>query len=218
MCFAVNAYKRKICIISREKQKREEHKYLLLENITDETYGMFGKKREDNESTKDTSCLLVRSHLFNPQCWKGVFCKVDVPVGVVYGPYEGILRKDQKQAECDGYSWEIKYDSETVFIDGRDPRYSNWMRFINSSRFESEQNLLAFQYGGSVYYRVFRPIDREKELLVWYGDSYGKALGVNTTPAKALKSTVNPLKRKKSKSLAKNLLYFESVLVEKLII
>uniref|UniRef100_A0A915D994 SET domain-containing protein n=1 Tax=Ditylenchus dipsaci TaxID=166011 RepID=A0A915D994_9BILA len=225
MCFAVNAYKRKICIISREKQKREEHKYLLLENISDETYGMFGKKREDNEVSEelddyihcqDCECFYSYSCLKHPMYYsldrdatgyegnacralrtlpaylyvaissipnagKGVFCKVDVPVGVVYGPYEGILRKDQKQAECDGYSWEIKYDSETVFIDGRDPRYSNWMRFINSSRFESEQNLLAFQYGGSVYYRVFRPIDREKELLVWYGDSYGKALGVNTT-------------------------------------
>lgn len=76
------------------------------------------------------------------------------------------------------------------------------MRFINSSRYESEQNLIAFQYAGGVYYRVFRPIDREKELLVWYGEAYGKALGINTTPKKSSK-------RKKNKTSGKNPYIFE---------
>lgn len=114
----------------------------------------------------------------------------------------GILRRDPKRAECDGYSWEIHRDTTTVYVDGRDTRFSNWMRFINSSRFEAEQNLIAFQYAGGVYYRVFRPIDREKELLVWYGEAYGKALGINTTPKKSLK-------KKKPKMSGKNPYIFE---------
>lgn len=83
-----------------------------------------------------------------------------------------------------------------MYLDGRDPRFSNWMRYINSSRHEGEQNLIAFQYAGGVYYRVFRPIDHDTELLVWYGAAFGKALCVNTTPPK--------IKKKKAKSWGGN--------------
>ncbi|KAI1709141.1 histone-lysine N-methyltransferase PRDM9 [Ditylenchus destructor] len=251
MCFAVNAFKRKVCIIKREKIKQECYKYFLLENISDETYSLFGKSLSDDEVDEslddyvhcgDCECFYTYSCLKHPlylsldrdassfmdnparalrtlpgylfvatssipNAGKGVFSKVDIPVGVVYGPYEGILRKDQRRAECDGYSWEIKHGSETVYVDGRDARYANWMRFINSSRFEAEQNLIAFQYGGSVYYRVFRPIDREKELLVWYGESFGKALGVNTMN-NMIKTMEGPtVKRRKSKACKNPFVY-----------
>ncbi|KAK5970306.1 hypothetical protein GCK32_021029 [Trichostrongylus colubriformis] len=46
---------------------------------------------------------------------------------------------------------------------------------------DKEQNLLAFQYCGGVYYRVIRPIKIKDELLVWYGKKFGKSLGVFTT-------------------------------------
>lgn len=49
-----------------------------------------------------------------PDAGKGVFTKVDIPVGAVFGPYQGILRCEQKKADSDGYSWEIKRDHETV--------------------------------------------------------------------------------------------------------
>ncbi|KAI1704377.1 histone-lysine N-methyltransferase PRDM9 [Ditylenchus destructor] len=205
MCFAVNAFKRKVCIIKRDKIKQESYKYFLLENISDETYSLFGKSLTRALRTLPGYLFVATSSI--PNAGKGVFSKVDIPVGVVYGPYEGILRKDQRRAECDGYSWEIKHGSETVYVDGRDARFANWMRFINSSRFEAEQNLIAFQYGGSVYYRVFRPIDREKELLVWYGESFGKALGVNTMN-NMIKTMEGPtVKRRKSKACKNPFVY-----------
>lgn len=121
-----------------------------------------------------------------------------MPIGIVFGPYEGEYRTEKKLVDSTGYSWEIIRFNQTIYVDGRDSRYSNWMRFINSSRFEAEQNLIAFQYGGSVYYRVFRPINRNSELLVWYGSSYGKALCMITT-------SVKNLKKKKFKITGKNL-------------
>ncbi|KAL7071640.1 hypothetical protein ACQ4LE_009514 [Meloidogyne hapla] len=104
-----------------------------------------------------------------PNAGKGVFAKVDIPVGIVFGPYEGILLQDPKKASQDGYSWELRVGNgkPSYYIDAKDPRYSNWMRYINSPRHESEQNLLAFQYRGSVFYRVYRPVDKNSELLVW---------------------------------------------------
>ncbi|EFO22150.2 SET domain-containing protein [Loa loa] len=114
-----------------------------------------------------------------PKAGLGVFAKMDIPIGLVFGPYQGILLSDPKKADQNGYSWEIRISGKpSQYIDGSDPRYSNWMRYINSSRFENEQNLIAFQYNGSVYYRVFRPISEGIELLVWYGNKYGESLGV----------------------------------------
>ena len=54
------------------------------------------------------------------------------------------------------------------------------MRFVNCARNEEEQNMLAFQYRGSIYYRTFKDIHPGEELLVWYGDQYAKELGIPT--------------------------------------
>ncbi len=67
---------------------------------------------------------------------------------------------------------------EPYFIDGSDPSVSNWMRFVNCARHEEEQNLLAYQYHGNIYYRTFKTIPPHTELLVWYGDRYAKELGI----------------------------------------
>ena len=67
----------------------------------------------------------------------------------------------------------------THYIDGKDEKYGNWMRYINCPRTEDEQNLIAFQYQGEIYYRVFQDILPGTELLVWYGTEYGNLLGIS---------------------------------------
>jgi hypothetical protein len=52
------------------------------------------------------------------------------------------------------------------------------MRFVNCSRCEDEQNIVAFQYHGEIYYRVYKEIRANGELLVWYGDEYAEDLGI----------------------------------------
>jgi len=64
-------------------------------------------------------------------------------------------------------------------VDGQNPTHSNWMRFVNCARHEQEQNLLAYQYQGSIYYRTFTTIPPHTELLVWYGDHYAQELGIS---------------------------------------
>ena len=65
------------------------------------------------------------------------------------------------------------------FLDGQDEIHSNWMRFVNCSRCEDEQNLVAYQFRGEIYYRTYKPVTPGKELLVWYGESYAKDLGIS---------------------------------------
>ena len=65
-------------------------------------------------------------------------------------------------------------------MDGSDPAISNWMKFVNCARNDDEQNLLAFQYHGHIYYRTYKNIYPGMELLVWYGVEYAKDLGLST--------------------------------------
>ena len=72
-----------------------------------------------------------------------------------------------------------KAGQRAYFIDGKDESTSNWLRYVNCARTESEQNMVAFQYRGCIYYRSFRNIHPGDELLVWYGEEYAKELGID---------------------------------------
>ena len=63
-------------------------------------------------------------------------------------------------------------------IDGSDPEHSNHLRYINCACNESEQNLVAYQFKGKIFYRTVRDIERGEELLIWYGKEYAKNLGI----------------------------------------
>ncbi|KAF6075541.1 hypothetical protein HJG60_015507 [Phyllostomus discolor] len=51
------------------------------------------------------------------------------------------------------------------------------MRYVNCARDDEEQNLVAFQYHGQIFYRTCRVIRSGYELLVWFGIEYGQELG-----------------------------------------
>ena len=68
------------------------------------------------------------------------------------------------------------------YLDGRDASKSNWLRYVNCARHEDEQNMVAFQYKGKIYYRTFKHIYPGNELLVWYGLEYAQELGIPVDP------------------------------------
>uniref|UniRef100_UPI00398E82BB histone-lysine N-methyltransferase PRDM9-like n=1 Tax=Pristiophorus japonicus TaxID=55135 RepID=UPI00398E82BB len=74
-----------------------------------------------------------------------------------------------------------KSNKNFEYIDAKDEATSNWMRFDNCARKEEEQNLIAFQHCGKIYYRTCKPVPPRCELLVWYGDEYAKELGIKRT-------------------------------------
>ncbi|XP_078251461.1 histone-lysine N-methyltransferase PRDM9-like [Rhinoraja longicauda] len=104
-----------------------------------------------------------------------------IPRGIHFGPYEGEV-SNEEEAAISGYSWAIcKANNDTEYIDAQDESKSNWMRFVNCARKEEEQNLVAFQHRGNIYYRTCKPVRPHCELLVWYGDDYAKELGITWT-------------------------------------
>ncbi|XP_043745005.1 histone-lysine N-methyltransferase PRDM9-like [Cervus elaphus] len=102
----------------------------------------------------------------------------DLPLGLHFGPYEGQITDDEEAANS-GYAWQItKGRNFYEYVDGKDTSWANWMRYVNCARDDEEQNLVAFQYHGQIFYRTCQVVRPGCELLVWYGDEYGQDLGI----------------------------------------
>uniref|UniRef100_M4A721 PR domain containing 14 n=1 Tax=Xiphophorus maculatus TaxID=8083 RepID=M4A721_XIPMA len=66
------------------------------------------------------------------------------------------------------------------FVDGRGA-FGNWMSLVKCARFPEEQNLIAVQVQGQIFYEACKEITPGQELLVWYGDCYTQFLGIPLT-------------------------------------
>lgn len=55
------------------------------------------------------------------------------------------------------------------------------MKYVNCARHDGEQNLVLVQEDGKVYYEVCKEVTEGCELLVWYGDTYLKYMGIPIT-------------------------------------
>ncbi|CAI9161224.1 unnamed protein product [Rangifer tarandus platyrhynchus] len=102
----------------------------------------------------------------------------NLPLGLHFGPYEGQITDDEEAANS-GYAWLITKGRNCYqYVDGKDTSWANWMRYVNCARDDEEQNLVAFQYHGQIFYRTCQVVRPGCELLVWYGDEYGQDLGI----------------------------------------
>jgi len=52
------------------------------------------------------------------------------------------------------------------------------MRYVKCARRAEEQNVVAYQCFGNVYFKTVTDIMPKSELLVWYEESYAKNLGI----------------------------------------
>ena len=160
----------------------------------------------------------------------GVFCKKTVITkSTRFGPFPGkvVYPNEIKPNDDNNHMWEIFNEGRlSHFIDGRQAisKTSNqlnsttssfsstssststgsnqWMIYVNCARFAQEQNLIAVQLEGEIFYEVCKDIAQVniistsfklvnfqllnkklfnlqgQELLVWYGDSYLQFLGI----------------------------------------
>ncbi|XP_043315809.1 probable histone-lysine N-methyltransferase PRDM7 [Cervus canadensis] len=114
-----------------------------------------------------------------PEAGLGVWNKAsNLPLGLHFSPYEGQITEDEEAANS-GYSWLItKGRNSYKYVDGKDTSLANWMRYVYCAWDDEEQNLVALQYHGQIFYRTFQVVRPGCEQLVWYGDKYGKELGI----------------------------------------
>ena len=118
---------------------------------------------------------------------KGVFNileKDTIPVGVMFGPYTGKFIKKAQYKKESGYGWELRDETKGKVIGVVDPGTEpdpkkHWLAYVNSACYIWQQNIVAVQYRGDIWYRVVQPIAPGDELLTHYGESYSKTLGIH---------------------------------------
>ncbi|WAR26967.1 PRD14-like protein, partial [Mya arenaria] len=133
--------------------------------------------RKMTSQMKHVTRASSRSRVWNSQ-------KTVVTKGTRFGPFNSrVINTSEVKAQDDtSHMWEDGRLSH--FIDGR-RNAGNWMAFVNCARYSLEQNLVALQVEGDVYYEACRDIPRDSEHLVWYGDSYLQFMGVPVAPKEA---------------------------------
>lgn len=142
---------------------------------------------------------------------RGVFADGhSVHKGTRFGPFQGKLVNTSEiktyddntlmwevmPQDSDVYTWNPSFEnSRTIFcfcfqvfengklshfVDGRGG-LGNWMSLVKCARFPDEQNLIAVQVEGQIFYEACKDIQPGQELLVWYGDCYMQFLGIPLT-------------------------------------
>jgi len=148
---------------------------LILGECTIHSYAYVDKSTCDNNNVKALATLPngleIRESLI-PNAGLGVFTTRTFDVGVRFGPYQGKkVRKDIPKDHVDtSYMWEIMKDGLVAYyVNGKDESEGNWMRYINCSRAECEQNLVALQFQTEIYYRTYKKNETRAGVtsLVW---------------------------------------------------
>ncbi|XP_022539762.2 PR domain zinc finger protein 14 [Astyanax mexicanus] len=138
----------------------------------------------DTEGLELPEGLLIQQSLCGSVGRLGVFVDgSSVPKGSRFGPFRGKLvnTSEIKTHDDNTLMWEIfEHGRLSHFVDGRGAR-GHWMRLVQCARFPEEQNLVALQVKGQIYYEACREVQPGQELLVWYGDAYIQFLGIPLT-------------------------------------
>uniref|UniRef100_A0A8C6S8I3 PR domain zinc finger protein 8 n=1 Tax=Neogobius melanostomus TaxID=47308 RepID=A0A8C6S8I3_9GOBI len=130
------------------------------------------------------------------QCLTDIFTSVfttcDIPESAIFGPcvlshtslYDSIAFIALKATD--------KRTAPYIFRVSRPARGLMWLRLVQSSRDREEQNLEAYVKNGQLFYRSLRRIEKDEELLVWYGKDLTDLLLLSTsrTPAKSKGTTL----------------------------
>ncbi|XP_048860789.1 PR domain zinc finger protein 8-like isoform X1 [Brienomyrus brachyistius] len=103
-----------------------------------------------------------------------VYTTCDVPENAIFGPcvlshtslYDSIAFIALKSTDKRTAPYIFRVDTSTASCpsDGL-----MWLRLVQSARDKEEQNLEAYVKNGQLFYRSLKRIEKDEELLVWYG-------------------------------------------------
>lgn len=119
-----------------------------------------------------------------PQAGMGAYAKHDMEKFTVLGKYAGkritAEEFDEKYETMDdsAYVWSLEDSNDEIigYIDGKDPKQSNWLRYVNCPSKKRQENVKAIQQDYDIVYYTLRKIRAGEELFVYYGDEYYEVL------------------------------------------
>ena len=106
---------------------------------------------------------------------KGAFTNIYLPKGTVLNYYKGkkLSKKQYDRLSDSEYVWELSgRNGVPVYVDGKDKKKSNWLRYLNDPKKNSKINVEPYQYKQKIYYRTIKKVKPGDELFISYGDEY----------------------------------------------
>ncbi|XP_008334053.1 PR domain zinc finger protein 8b isoform X2 [Cynoglossus semilaevis] len=119
-----------------------------------------------------------------------VFTSCNVPECAIFGPcvlshtslYDSIAFIALKAGDKRNAPYIFRVDPSAANGTSDGPM---WLRLVQSARDREEQNLEAYIKNGQLFYRSLRRIEKDEELLVWYGKELVDLLLLNASRAPA---------------------------------
>uniref|UniRef100_UPI00398EC1BC PR domain zinc finger protein 8b n=1 Tax=Pristiophorus japonicus TaxID=55135 RepID=UPI00398EC1BC len=135
------------------------------------------------------------------QCLTDIFTSVyttcDIPENAIFGPcvlshtslYDSIAFIALKSADKRTVPYIFRVDTSAA---NSSSEGLMWLRLVQSARDKEEQNLEAYVKNGQLFYRSLRRIDKDEELLVWYGKELLELLLLSNVRAQAKMNGPSP--------------------------
>ncbi|XP_072108008.1 PR domain zinc finger protein 8b isoform X2 [Mobula birostris] len=135
------------------------------------------------------------------QCLTDIFTSVyttcDIPENAIFGPcvlshtslYDSIAFIALKSADKRTVPYIFRVDTSSA---NSSSEGLMWLRLVQSARDKEEQNLEAYVKNGQLFYRSLRRIDKDEELLVWYGKELLELLLLSNVRAPAKMNGTSP--------------------------
>ncbi|KAK4305763.1 hypothetical protein Pmani_022354 [Petrolisthes manimaculis] len=71
----------------------------------------------------------------------------------------------------------VQREGDYILLDTQQEEHSNWMIFVRPAEKKAEQNLVAYQYLGEIFFATIKDIPAQCELKVWYSKEYAERMG-----------------------------------------
>lgn len=98
-----------------------------------------------------------------------------------YGPFEA--KKTTHEFSDDSlFLLKVIVKDSVISLDTTSENECNWLCLVRAATDATEQNLIAYQMGTSIFYTAVRDIEAGEELRVWYAAPYAKKIGKSVTP------------------------------------
>ncbi|XP_013404641.1 PR domain zinc finger protein 10 isoform X2 [Lingula anatina] len=110
----------------------------------------------------------------------GVFAKKMIQRRTQFGPLEAPVSSTVPKGREAVLTLKIFQSDPELFthLDNTDEAQCNWMMYVRPASHRQEQNMVAYQYQGGIYFSTIKNIPANAELRVWYAERYGKLMGV----------------------------------------
>ncbi|CAF1641713.1 unnamed protein product [Adineta ricciae] len=139
-------------------------------------------RRQQANHAKDTVPIGIKISTSNiSHAGLGAFVLKSFPKNTFFGPYTGDRHRSAERANQSGYVRLKAYAEGNIYnyIDARNPVRSNWLRYVNCPIRKEDENLIAVQFNGELYYQTKRDVKAGEELFVYYGEEYARELGID---------------------------------------